>query len=171
MTSSGLTISRIPAESDLVLRNLFEYYVHDMGEWFAVETKADGSYSYDTSAVWKAGCDAYLATVGDSIAGFAIVGSAAAWLGDSGAHEIREFFILRRFRRCGWGGKLAGIVWNQRPGAWLVRVLAANSPALAFWRAAIDEHSQGQYEEEERIVNGQSWRFFRFVCGGDRAND
>jgi len=57
-----------------VLRNLFEHYLHDMSEWFEIDTQADGSYSYDAASIWKDGYDAYLAKVGDSITGFALVG-------------------------------------------------------------------------------------------------
>ncbi len=63
MSPSNLVISKIGPESDGVLRNLFEQYLHDMAEWFEINTKADGSYSYDTSLIWKNGYDAYLAKV------------------------------------------------------------------------------------------------------------
>lgn len=86
MSPPILLISKIGPESDILLRNLFEHYIYDMSEWFEIDTKADGSYSYDTPLVWKTGYDAYLAKVGDSIAGFALVGSAVEWLGEIGAH-------------------------------------------------------------------------------------
>lgn len=157
----NIAISKIGPESDVVLRNLLEFYVHDMTEWFDIDTKADGSYSYDTSLIWKNGCDAYLAKVGDSIAGFALIGSADEWL--KGARDVREFFVLRRFRRSGVGRKMATLVWDEYPGEWLVRVLESNAPAVSFWRAAIADHSGGLYQEEARNVHGQLWRFFRFV--------
>ena len=149
-----------------MLRNLFEHYLHDMSEWFEIDTKADGGYSYDTSSIWKDGYEAYLAKVGDSITGFALVGSADEWLGKIGAHDVHEFFVLRRFRRNGMGQRMARLLWNERPGEWLVRVLEANSPAVPFWRASISSYSRGVYKEDERIVNGRSWRFFRFVSNG-----
>ncbi len=161
-----LSISKIGPESDVVLGNLFQHYLHDMAEWFEIDTQTDGSYSYDTSSVWRNGYDAYLAKVGDSIAGFALVGSAAEWLGDIGAHDVHEFFVIRKFRRSGCGRRMATLLWNGRPGEWLVRVLEANTPAVLFWRSAIAAHSRDSYEEEERVVNGRPWRFFRFVSSG-----
>src|ERR1700722_9266120 len=131
---SDLSISKIGPEYHLVLRNLLEFYVHDMTEWFDIDTKADGSYSYDTSPIWKDD-NVYLARVGESIAGFALIGSA------EGAHEVREFFVLRKFRRSGVGRKMAALAWNEYPGEWLVRVLESNAPAGKFWRAAIADHS------------------------------
>jgi predicted acetyltransferase len=160
---SRLSISKLGPDSEVVLRNLFQHYMHDMSEWFQFDTQSDGSYTYDTSSIWKKGYDVYLAKANDSIAGFALIGSAAEWLGDTGAHDVHEFFVLRRFRRSGFGQSMAIFVWDERPGQWLVRVLQANAPAVLFWRTAISGYSRGLYEEEGRIVNGRPWRFFRFV--------
>jgi predicted acetyltransferase len=102
----NLSISKVGPEAEKVLRNLFEHYLHDMSEWFEINTKADGSYSYDTASIWKDGYDAYLAKIGDSITGFALVGSAAEWLGDIGGYDVHEFFVLRRFRRNGIGQRM-----------------------------------------------------------------
>jgi predicted acetyltransferase len=164
--STDLSISRIGPESDVVLRNLFEHYIHDMAEWFEIDTKADGSYSYDTSPIWENGCDAYRAKIGESIAGFALVGSAVEWLGDIGAHDVREFFVIRRFRKRGFGQRMATLLWNERPGEWLVRVVESNAPAVLFWRTAISQRSRGSFQEEGRVVGGRPWRFFRFVSDG-----
>ncbi len=164
-----IVMSKIGPESEIVLRNMFEHYLHDMSEWFEVNTKADGSYSYDTSLIWKNGYDAYLAKVDGSIAGFALVGSAVEWLGDVGAHDVHEFFVLRRFRRSGCGLSMATLLWKERPGEWLVRVLEANTPAVHFWRAAISSYSHGSYREEGCVVNGRPWRFFRFASQTDIA--
>jgi len=160
---SNLVISKLGPDSDVILRNLFEFYMHDMAEWFDLDTKADGSYSYDTRDVWKNGHDAYLAKLGDSIAGFALVGSAAEWLNDTTAHDVHEFFVIRRFRRRGLGQKIATLLWDEHPGAWLVRVLQANAPAVLFWRTAISNYTSSTYAEESRLVNGRRWRFFHFV--------
>jgi predicted acetyltransferase len=104
-----------------------------------------------------------LAKASDSVAGFALIGSAAEWLGDTGAHDVHEFFVLRRFRRSGFGQSMAIFVWDESPGEWLVRVLEANAPAVRFWQTVISSYSRGLYQEQGRVVNGRPWRFFRFV--------
>lgn len=166
MSLPNLSISKIGPGSDVLLRNLFEHYIHDMTEWFDIDTKADGSYSYDTSAVWEKGYEVYLAKVGHSIAGFALVGSAVEWLRDIDAYDIREFFIIRKFRRRGFGQRMATLIWNEHPGEWLVRVLNSNAPAVRFWRTAIASRSNNQYTEEDRLLGGRVWRFFRFISHG-----
>jgi predicted acetyltransferase len=163
MPPPNLVISQIGPESDVLLRNLFEHYCHDMSEWFELDTGADGCYSYATASVWEKGYDAYLAKVGDSIAGFALIGSGGEWLGDIGEHDVHEFFIMRKFRRHGVGRSMATFLWNEHPGEWLVRVLEANAPAITFWRGEIATYSLGSYREEQHIVNGRPWKFFRFV--------
>jgi predicted acetyltransferase len=162
----NLVISKIGPESDALLRNLLEHYCYDMSEVFEVDTGADGRYSYDTFSVWAKGCDAYLAKVGDSIAGFAIIGSGDEWLGAIGAQDVHEFFIMRKFRRCGFGQSMATFLWNAYPGEWLVRVLEANALAISFWRTAISRYTLGSYREEQKVVHGRRWRFFRFVSTG-----
>jgi predicted acetyltransferase len=163
MAAFSFSISQIGPESEVVLRNLFEHYIHDMAEWFEIDTKADGSYSYDTSTLWRNGCRAYLAKAGDSMAGFAVVGSALEWSGEAGAHDMREFFVIRRFRRNGCGSRMATLLWNEHPGPWLVRVLESNAPAVLFWRTTISGYAHSTYTEESRTVGGRPWQFFRFV--------
>jgi predicted acetyltransferase len=163
MPSLNFAISKIGPESDVLLRNLFEHYCYDMSEFFDVDTGPDGRYAYDTASVWGKEYDAYLAKVGDSIAGFALIGPGDEWLGTAGTHDIHEFFIMRRFRRCGFGRSMATFLWNEYPGEWLVRVFEGNAPAIPFWRTAVARHSSGSYREERHVVKGHSWRFFRFV--------
>jgi predicted acetyltransferase len=158
----NLVISKIGPESDALLRNLAEHYCHDMSEWFDLDTGADGRYSYDTVSVW-AKYDSYLAKVANSIAGFALIGSASEWLADVGARDVHEFFIMRKFRRRGIGRSMARFLWNEYPGEWLVRVLEANAPAVTFWRCEISSYSVGSYREAQQIVHGRRWKFFRFV--------
>jgi predicted acetyltransferase len=166
MPSLNLEISKIGPESDLLLRNLFEHYCYDMSEFFEVDTGPDGSYSWDTASIWEKGSDAYLARAGASIAGFAVIGSGAEWLGSTGTHDVREFFIMRRFRRCGFGRSMAAFLWNEYPGEWLVRVFEGNALAIPFWRNAVSRYASGSYREERRVVHGRPWRFFRLVSTG-----
>lgn len=152
------SITPIGPESDALLRNLLQHYIHDMSEWFEIDTEPDGSYAYDTASIWQHGYEVYLAKVGDSIAGFAIVGSASKWLNDPNSHDIHEFFILRRYRKQGIGKQMATQLWNRHPGQWQVRVLEANKPALNFWRKAIFS----PYKEETRQSNQRPWKFLTF---------
>ena len=142
-----------------MLRTLLEPYIHEMAQWFEIDPHG---YCYDTSPVWTNGCEAYLAKVGEAIAGFALVGPAAQWIERVGAHDVREFFVLPGFRRSGHGLRMATLIWSEHPGAWLVRVLEANVPAVLFWRTVVSSHSHGSYSEETCTVGGRRWLFFQF---------
>jgi predicted acetyltransferase len=168
MPADGLSISKIGPESDVVLRSLFQHYIHDMLQWFEVETRADGSYAYDTSLIWEKGHDVYLAKLDDVSAGFAIAGSADEWLGHVGASDVHEFFVGREFRRNGFGRRMATRLWNEIPGGWLVRVLEANAPAVAFWRSTVASYSGASYVEEGRKYKERPWRFFSFTSGSSK---
>jgi hypothetical protein len=50
MAPSNLVISKIGPESDVVLRNLFEHYIHDTAEWFEIDTTR-GSYQEEIRIV------------------------------------------------------------------------------------------------------------------------
>ena len=165
----NLVISKIGPESDAVLRNVTEHYCYDMSEWFDLNTGADGRYSYDTESIWAKGYDAYLVKVDDSLAGFALIGLAHEWLADVGAHDIREFFVMRKFRRRGIGRSMARFLFGEYPGEWLVRVLDANAPAVTFWRGEISSYSVGAYGEAEHSVNGRRWKFFRFASNSSET--
>jgi predicted acetyltransferase len=97
-----------------------------MAEWF----EFDAATAYDSSFQWERGCIAYLATLDERPAGFALIGPA-----EGGAiHDVHEFFVLPESQRSGVGRAMAVRVWDEHAGEWRVRVIEANSSATAFWR-------------------------------------
>ena len=158
---------RVHSSRDAILRNLYEHYVHDMSEWLGVDTRDDGSFGFDTSPLWQGDYAVYLAKVGDSLAGFGVVGSAQRWLGRADIRDMKDFFVLRRFRHQGVATAFTTHLWNEFPGEWLIRVLVANKPALPFWRRAVRDYMHGKFQE--RVVLERSsdsvereWVHFRF---------
>jgi predicted acetyltransferase len=130
-----------------------------MSEWFGNEVLPDGSFAYDLERWWRER-EVYLATAADALVGFAVIGNAQQWTGNPAAHDVAEFFVLRKYRRQGVGNSLAQLVWNQHPGEWLVRVLAANLPAVAFWRRAITQ-CNATHQEQQLSIGDRSWIFLR----------
>jgi predicted acetyltransferase len=145
---------RLERSDDALLRNLYEHYVHDMSEWLAIDTRADGAYHLDTAPFWDGDFAVYLAREQGSIAGFGVVGSAEPWLGTPAARDVRDFFVLRRYRRRGVGDALALHLWNQHPAAWIIRILVANKPALPFWRRMVRSYRGDAHEELPVIERG-----------------
>jgi predicted acetyltransferase len=160
--SPRIAIERVGPESDAILANLFQLYLHDLAESFGFDVGDDGRYAYDTAPHWENGDPVYLARVGGALAGFAIVSSAERWIGDPGVRDVREFFVVRRHRRSGVGRVLARRIWSDHPGRWLVRVLEANRSALAFWRVAVRDHTGGRYVERSIVPDGRTRIFLTF---------
>jgi predicted acetyltransferase len=169
MIPDNFAIRQVDRASDRILRNLLECYCHDMAEWFLFDANEDGLYAYDTAALWDHGVDVHLAFVGRIPIGFALIGSAAAYVEDAGVRDLDEFFVVRRHRRCGIGRALATYCWDMYPGKWLVRVYDGNAPGLAFWRRAIAEYSDEAFTVEAREIRGRTWSYFTFEAPGASA--
>jgi predicted acetyltransferase len=166
------TFQRIDRSQDVVLRNLYEHYVHDMSEWLGIDTRDDGAFGFDTNSLWQGDYAIYLARVGGSLAGFAVVGSSERWLGRPDVRDMKDFFVLRRFRHQGIGSAFATHLWNQYPGEWLIRVLVSNTSGLSFWRRAVREYTQGHFVETcvlERSGDSvaREWVHLRFDSRAD----
>ena len=157
-------------ESDApLLENLLELYIHDLSEAFAIEVGANGRFGYDRLPLYWQEPErrfAYVIRYGAAIAGFALacVGSPAS--DDPAALDVAEFFVLRRYRRLGVGQRAAHLLWDTSPGTWFVRVSTANPRGLAFWPAAIEAYTQGDWSERGLPGNGHPWRVFSLRSPG-----
>ena len=59
---------------------------------------------------------------------------------------MAEFFVLRKYRRCGIGSHVALEVWKRFPGQWEVRVIESHISALPFWAPGIrPPHAPGTF--------------------------
>jgi predicted acetyltransferase len=166
VSAPRVTIARVGREADTILANLFDHYLHDMAEWFLFDADVDGRYRYDLERHWARGDRVYLARVDGRLAGFALVGPTQPFIDDPNAHDVCEFFVVRRYRRAHVGEALARFIWDAEPGRWLVRVFEGNKPAIPFWRDVVARYTDRHYVEERRFHNNKWWAFFTFANGG-----
>ena len=157
-----ISVGRIGVEGETILRNLYQLYIHDMSEWLGFAAQPDGRFAFDTGPLWRSDVTVYLAQVDGAPAGFGVVQPATPWLPSRDARDVKDLFILRRHRRQGVARALARRLWDDRPGVWLVRVLAANRPAVPFWRRAVQEYNRGAHEELAVTDRGRDWIHLRF---------
>jgi predicted acetyltransferase len=144
----------------LLLRQLFELYVHEFSAWTQVDVDSDGRFTPDDFLLdgWRRrdGGGRYLLQADGQWAGFAFVergsyvapGAAVHWLMD-------EFFILRRYRGRGAGRWFAVEIMRQHPGAWEVGQIPENTAATAFWRRVLAPFEHGVFEE--KFVQNDAW--------------
>jgi predicted acetyltransferase len=160
-----ITFERAGIAADPIMRNLYQLYIHDMSEWLGLATSDDGRFTFETATLWQEDVAVYLARVAGSLAGFGVVASAGPWLGRPAARDVKDFFVLRRHRQEGVGRSLAQHLWREFPGEWLVRVLAANRPAVPFWRAVVRDLRGDSFEESVVQHRGREWIHLRFDAG------
>jgi predicted acetyltransferase len=163
MLREGFEVVHTDQSSDSVLRNLFEFYLHDLAEWFKFDQLPDGRYTQSTDPYWQNGHDVYLLYAAEIPVGFALLGPAETSVDTKDMHE---FFVVRRHRREGIGQEFAEHTWRLHPGPWLVRVYSANEPAVPFWRKAISEFTGGDYLEEIHRRGEHPWSYFSFESQG-----
>jgi predicted acetyltransferase len=126
-----------------IVRNLMHLYLYDFSVYTGDDPDADGWFSDEhLAAYWTEhgrraeGRMPWLIRVDGAIAGFALIKRphADTYAAD---HDVAEFFIMRKWRRCGIGSAVAAALFAHYPGVWEVKVIRENEPALAFWRSVI----------------------------------
>lgn len=148
---------------ELVVRNLFPLYVHDLSEFMGWDVPEDGLFvagdllvqywgrkPQDPRFYWPDGLRGFpfLIRADGKLAGFVLIREIGK---DPPSFDVGEFFILRKFRGRGVGKEVAHRVFSMFRGNWQVRELEENTPAQAFWRRIIGEYTGGDYVETEEV--------------------
>lgn len=148
-----ISVQLVPAKPKQItlLQNLWQLYSHDFTEFLRIDVDAEGRFPYDfefSNYFEKAGHWAYIANVGENIAGFVLFTDNVMQGRGKGRH-MEEFFILRRFRRKGIGRSMAFQAFDTYQGIWEVSEVATNQPAIQFWRKVIEDYA-GKFSETTR---------------------
>ena len=142
-----IAIQAVPIEDKQVLRNLLELYSHDFSEFDGADVDDHGLYGYPYyfDDYWtEAGRHPFFIRVDGRLAGFVMVRDRT----NTGiAHEIAEFFIMRKYRRHGVGKNVAWRIFDMLAGKWRVSEVEENKSAQTFWRTVISEYTDGKYDE------------------------
>ncbi len=132
-----------------ILSRFVELYLYDFSEFTGWDVGEDGRFGDQVLAgcwiePWR---HPFLVRVDAQLAGFAIVDDRSHLTGDRQTHDMKEFFILRKYRGRGVGTFVATRLFDLFPGKWEVRELAKNAAALAFWRTVIARYMGGRFTE------------------------
>jgi len=140
-----------------IVRNLIQFYRYDFSEFNQEDVQDDGlfpEYPY-LEEYWNDPYHRYpyLVKCGNKYIGFVLVKYTASE--QRNYFSIGEFFIVRKYRRKGWGRAVAAQVFDAHTGEWEVHQIKMNYPAQEFWRKVIHEYTNGnfceQWEDEKRI--------------------
>ena len=163
--SRAVSLERATREAAPLLSNLLELYLHDMSDFFPIEVGSDGRFHYERLPLYWSEPETrfpFLIRSGGQLAGFALATRGSPVTDDPEHLDVAEFFVLRRHRRAGVGGRAAGLLWSRLPGDWVVRVSEANRAGLPFWHATIREFTRGAFSESKRPGSPHGWRVFTF---------
>jgi predicted acetyltransferase len=159
----------LPATRDhaATVANLFELYAHDFSEFHDVELGDDGRFGYKNLPLYwsEPNRHAFLFTVRQKLAGFALVKRGSEITGDECVWDMAEFFIVRRYRRHRLGTAAARQIWTHFAGRWEVRVMENNHAAYGFWAHAIATALNETVSPVHAEVAGRRWYVFSFDCG------
>ncbi len=157
----NIEVVRAAPQDKAVLDNLLQLYMYDFSEMLGTDVNALGRFDFE----WLHKIDIYwtesrrhpfLVKVDGQVAGLALVCQGSLLSGDTNTSDMREFFIMRKYRHRGVGETVATRIFDMFPGRWEVREEAENVPAQHFWRKVIDRYTGGRYEE--KVVNDDRWK-------------
>lgn len=126
-------IVRVREEDKSVLANLVQFYRYDFSSRRGFDLSEHGTYTYrylDHYFLEDARIAFFLRHEG-KLAGFALVRS------HDDVHELAEFFVLRLYRRRGFGRSAATQIFKRFPGEWRLSIDENNDEASWFWQAII----------------------------------
>jgi predicted acetyltransferase len=148
-----MELLRVSIEKKIILRNLMELYQYDMSQYEeerANDVNEYGLFDYKyLDHYWtEEGRHPFFVMISGKLAGFVLVREITVAGGDSSPKfSMAEFFILRKYRRQGFGKEVAYIVFKMFKGKWIVSWLNKNTSAKAFWTGIISEYTGGEYAE------------------------
>jgi predicted acetyltransferase len=156
----------IPAARDQepILANLLELYAHDFSEFRNLEIREDGRFGYRSLPQYWSERDRhpFLLRIEGRWAGLVLVKRGSEVSGSGAVWDMAEFFVVRGWRRRGFGTRTAHEVWRRFPGMWEVRVMQANVPAQHFWAGAISIFTGEATHPVNVKKAGECWSLFSF---------
>jgi predicted acetyltransferase len=138
---------RIATKADQVLlERLQQFYLHDLSE-YAQSTFENGQFVNDDieKYIKEPMLTAYLIIESDEVIGF-ILFNQAPYVPTDHDYFINDFFILKPFRRKGYGLKAFEYLIDIYPGVYGLLELKTNRSAIQFWRIALKRFRQKEIE-------------------------
>jgi predicted acetyltransferase len=156
-----LEVTPAKYEEKPIVENLLELYFYDLAEYAHEgwrDVSADGRFGYDyLDLYWsEPSRAAFLVRCNGQLAGFVLVNEHSILSKVPNTKSIAEFFMMKKYRRCGIGWQVAEFVLRRFPGPWEVAQDSPNLTAQEFWRAVVSAYTQGQFETT--MVDDERWR-------------
>lgn len=138
------------AENKLLLEHLYQLYLYDLSAYTMANVGSDGLFPAPCLCTYVAnpGHAAFCFRLDHAVIGFALVSQRNLFAPGLAGCTCDALFVLRQYRRKGYGQAAAHAMFNQFPGHWHVFARDVNVPGCTFWRAVVDRYTQGRYHEQ-----------------------
>jgi predicted acetyltransferase len=162
--SAQIEVIPAAAEQESVLGNLLELYTHDFSELRDVDLGTDGRFGYKLLPLYWSDPDRhpFLVRIDGKLAGFALVKRGSEVSGNEAVWDMAEFFVLRRYRRRGFGTRVTHELWRRFPGPWEIRVMESNVLARHFWAHVLSMFTENVVHPVPFEKGGEHWKLFSF---------
>lgn len=126
-----------------VLKNLIQFSEYDFSEFVDSDVKEDGKYEYDYIDNYFCEEDRNVVFIKERgyYVGFAMINSHTCYLKEEGIFCVAEFFIMKKYRKKGYGKKLINYLFGNYKGKWELFVHNSNSIGQKFWSIVIHEYT------------------------------
>ncbi len=143
----NISIEPILIEQKSVFIQMMELLNYDFSEFSDDDINEYGYYGYDRiDDYWNdEGRFPFFVRVDGKLAGLVLLRSCSVYNNLDNAHNIAEFFIMKKYRRKGVGRIVAIEVFNRFKGNWEVSIWANNNVARYFWKNIISYYTKEQY--------------------------
>jgi predicted acetyltransferase len=146
--AATLEVRHATLADQLPIRRMLELYQHDLSHVWDQDLDVHGEYGYALERYWNEPLhQAFVFLAGGHYAGFALVDDDVCLAQNQ--LWMAQFFVLKKYRRRGYGARAAQHVFDTLRGRWEVGQMAANLPARDFWRQTIGRYTGGGYVEYE----------------------
>jgi predicted acetyltransferase len=148
----NVTLTRGSTADLALFHQLMQLYLYDFSEVLPLFVDAGGRFAQTILDDYFANSAKapFVVRADSHIAGFILVSSEPILERPAPTKRVKEFFVMRGFRRQGVGLAAAEQVFKLYPGAWEVGVVARNTAAARFWETAIAQYTRNAYRRVDR---------------------
>ena len=138
--------------NDMAKRQIYRLLqFSDFSEYIGTDLNVYGEYEYEHYVDYFVDENRriYLLKINDKLAGFAFINNISYISKKDNILCVAEFFIMKKYRKKGYGQILAKHIFDKQKGQWEVFQIKANNIAGLFWEKVIGNYTNCNYQVTE----------------------
>ncbi len=159
---SNVEITEADVKDKEKLKNLFQYYLHDLSEYTdTLNVNSQGKFDNNDVDVFfdEINFIPMKIKVEEEIIGFIFLNHSMGKVVD---YIINDIFILRKYRNKGIGKIVINKLFELYPGKYGLIELIKNKPAIKFWHSVFNDKNL-KYEESKIVSDGEDCIMQKFT--------